>query len=101
MEAEPASDDVARGPWDEVARDLFPYRDISPEEYAARHAHQVGCFSLDRHHYNDPELASWFGRLGTIFRDLDELERCRRTFLTTAEYAAIRQEIEDTMRDGL
>jgi hypothetical protein len=83
------------GDW--VARQFFSPTDVqmSPEEYAARHAHRWGCFSFHRYRYRDPVLAAWIGRLAEILFTNGELERCRRRFLTPDELAEVqRQEAE-------
>ena len=45
------------GDW--IAREFFSAAELqkSPEEYAARHAHLLGCFSLHFYRYRDPALA--------------------------------------------
>lgn len=39
---------------------------ISPDEYAARWAHNIYCFSLDQYRYRDVVLQSWIHSLGAI-----------------------------------
>ena len=65
---------------------------LSPEEYAARYLHLWGCFSFDRFQYRDPILAAWVRRLGELFRDPAELERCRQRFLTPNELVEVRRQ---------
>lgn len=83
---------LGEGDW--LARQFFSGDDlrISPEEYAARHAHHFGCFSLHRYRYADPILGAWIRRLGEILTSTEEVESCRRRFLTTEEIAAIQRE---------
>lgn len=80
------------GDW--IARQFLSVDDlrISPEEYAARHAHQWGCFSLHQHRYADPVLGAWVHRLGEILSSEEEVERCRRRFLTAEEFAAVQRD---------
>lgn len=47
------------------AREMFPLA-TSPEEYAARHAHDWYCFSFDDYRYADPVMERWIHRLGDI-----------------------------------
>jgi len=47
------------------ARELFPL-DMTPDEYAARHASDWFCFSFDDYRYTDRELERWIHRLGDI-----------------------------------
>ncbi|HEY7313934.1 MAG TPA: hypothetical protein VH643_31580 [Gemmataceae bacterium] len=81
-------------PGDERARFFLSPEDLqmSPEEYAARHAHLWGCFSLHQYHYADPVLGAWVRRLGELLFSEEEIERCRHRFLTAEELAAVRRE---------
>jgi hypothetical protein len=84
------------GDW--IAQQFFSPADLrtSPEEYAARHAHSWGCFSFHRYGYRDPVLGAWVRRVGEIFSNEGEVERCRLRFLTPEELAtAWRQEAEE------
>jgi len=78
---------------DEIAQAFFSPADLqmAPEEYAARHAHEWGCFSLHRHLFRDAVLGAWIYRLGDILFDAEEIERCRQRFLTPAELADVRR----------
>src|SRR5262249_49246344 len=80
------------GDW--IAQQMLSPSDLqmSPEEYAARRAHLWGCFSLHRYRYRDPALGKWVRRLGEILSSEDEIERCRRRFLTPEELATVRQQ---------
>lgn len=49
------------------AEELFPHREMSPEEYAAKHRADWYCFSYDDYRYRDAELERWIHRLGDIF----------------------------------
>ena len=81
----------AEGDW--MAREFFSQDDLgmSPEEYAARHAHLLGCFSFDRYHYRDEELARWVKRVAEILSSPVDLEQCRQKYLSTEELATARQ----------
>lgn len=82
----------AEGDW--IARQFLSAEDLqqSPEEYAARHAHLWGCFSLHQYHYADPKLGAWVRRLGEILSSKEEIERCRCRFHTPEQLAGIRNE---------
>lgn len=79
---------LKEGDW--IARQFLSADDLrlSPEEYAARHAHLWGCFSLHQYRYTDPTLGAWVRRLGDILSSEEEIERCRCRFLTPEELAA-------------
>ena len=86
----------SEGDW--IARQFFDDADLrrSPEEYAARFVHLWGCYSLHLYRrYEDEGLGTWVRRLGEILSDPDELERCRRRYLTDAEYAAVQASIAE------
>jgi hypothetical protein len=100
MSAEPVNATGDRfdceGDW--LAQQFFSPADLqqSPEEYAARHAHEWGCFSLHRYRFHDPALGGWVRRLGEILFDAEELERCRQRLHTPDELAEVRnKEAED------
>jgi hypothetical protein len=80
------------GDW--IARQFFAPADLqmSPEEYAARHAHLLGCFALHLYRYRDSALGEWARRLGEILSTAGEIERCRQRFLTPEEWAAVREQ---------
>lgn len=84
------------GDW--LARQFFSPTDLqmSPEEYAARHGHEWGCFSFHLYRYRDPVLGAWVRRLGEILSIEGEVERCRLRFLNPEELAKVRhQETEE------
>lgn len=68
---------------------------LSPEVYAAKRGHMVGCFSLDDYSYQDKELERWIYRFAEIFRSPELLESCRKEHLSESEYHEINQYIED------
>lgn len=83
------------GDW--IAQQFFSSEDrrMSPEEYVARHAHAIGCFSLHFYRYRDPILGAWVRRVGEFLSTNGEIERCRQRFLSSDELAtARRQEAE-------
>lgn len=85
----------------ELALHLFPYREKSAEQWAARFAHTVGCSSFDQYRYPDPALGAWIDELHRLFASAAELERCRQAYLSPAEYAAVQAEIADAEQHGL
>jgi hypothetical protein len=85
----------------ELALHLFPYREVSAEEWAARWSHTVGCSSFDQYRYPDPALTAWVDELHRLFGTAGEVERCRRAYLSPAEYAAVQADIADSLEHGL
>jgi hypothetical protein len=85
----------------EAALRMFPFRELTAGAYAARYAHSIGCSSFDDYRYPDPALGAWIDELHRLLRSPAELERCRRDYLTPAEYAAVQQDIATSARDGL
>ncbi len=86
----PAGRPAEEGDW--IARQLFTPDDLllSPEEYAARHADGWGCFSFHLYAYRDAALGAWVRRVGEILADSEEVERCRRLYLSPEEMVAVR-----------
>jgi hypothetical protein len=103
-EAKPPADDCS---WafdreaDEDIEALFPWREMTPEEYAARHSHCIGCYSFHRMRYRNPEIGRWAVRLGELLTSTEEMERVRRELLTPEEYAEVQRQIADIMEHGL
>jgi hypothetical protein len=93
----PTSDSRFNEEGDWIAQQFFSPTDLqmSPEEYAARHAHLFGCFSLHLYRYCDPVLGAWVRRLGEILFTVGEVERCQQRFLTPEELATVRKEEAD------
>ncbi len=93
---------TAKSPWadrfahegDELARAFFSEAELrmSPDEYAARNIHTWLLFSLDLHPYRDPALGAWVRRVGEVFKDPDERDRCRQRYLTPEEIAEVRRQ---------
>lgn len=76
---------------EEKARELFSV-ELSPEEYAARNAHEWGCFSFDDYEYSDPRLDAWIQRLGDILfqrNGAPTITELRARFLASSEIAEI------------
>jgi hypothetical protein len=86
------SDNRSNEEGDWIARQFFSADDLkmSPEEYAALHAQNIGCFALHRYRYRDPALGAWVRRFGEIFDNAAQLEECRQRFLSPQELAEVR-----------
>jgi hypothetical protein len=80
------------GDW--IAQQFFSPEDLrmSPEEYVARHAHSLGCFSFHFYRYRDATLGAWVRRVGEILSTEQEVEQCRQRFLTPEELATVRRQ---------
>ena len=82
----------------DMATQLFG-EGLSPEEFAARHAHTILCFSLDDVRYVDPALDRWIGRLGDILFNRNgapTVDELRARLLSLPERLRIeREEKED------
>jgi len=73
---------------------MFP-RDMSPEEYAARHAHTFYCFGFELLDLQDDELQSWLLRVADIIfarNGAPTLDELRRKYLSPEEIDAIEKE---------
>lgn len=83
---------------DDIVRQMIRPEDLkkSPEEYAARHAHEWGNFNFHLCRFRDPALGAWVRRFAEVFASGDELERWRAKYLTPDEVAEVnRREVED------
>jgi hypothetical protein len=83
---------------DEIARQFFTPDDLrlAPEEYVARNAQNIACFSLDQFRYADPELGAWVKRVGELLHTRGEVERCRELYLSADELDDVRKrDLED------
>lgn len=68
-----------------LLREHFPFEKMSPEEYAARNASGIFCFSLHERRYRDAKFDAWIQRLAEILFDWNVVNECRRKFLTQEE----------------
>lgn len=46
----------------------FPYRSLSPDEYAERYGADMPGFTYDEYAYDDPALDAWLLELGSALR---------------------------------
>jgi len=70
---------------------------LSPNEYAARWAHNIDCFSLDKHRYRDVVLQSWIRSLGVILfqkNGVPTLSEFRAELLADEEMQEIQEQQE-------
>src|SRR5947199_2825273 len=86
-----ASRSDEEGDW--IAHQFFSPEDLraSPEEYVARHAHALGCFSFHLYRYRDAALGAWMRRVADLLSTEGAVERCRQRFLSAEELAAVRR----------
>ena len=68
-----------------TALELFPFRELAPDEWAARHAHETRWFNFHQFHYRDPGLDQWLQALGRLLVSPTELEAARRRHLSHPE----------------
>jgi hypothetical protein len=74
---------------DEDAKRLFPYREMTAEEYHAREGHKWVCFSFGEYRYADSDLDEWIHTLDDIFFAVSGLG----DIVNTAE---LEQHVEET-----
>jgi hypothetical protein len=77
------------------ATSLFPFREMSPEEYAARHGADWACFSFHEFQYRNAELDVWIQKLGRIFLTPGRLQQCREEFLSPEELKRVQERLEE------
>jgi hypothetical protein len=77
-----------------TVREMMSYG-LSPDEYAARWAHNIYCFSLDQYRYRDVVLQAWIHALGAILfqkNGAPNLNELRAKFLTVEEIQEIQEQ---------
>ena len=79
------------------AERLFPYRSMTPEEYAAREGHNWLCFSFDDYLYATQELNEWMHTLGDIFFTEGRLHSAQEKYLRQAELAQIANQMSNDL----
>ncbi|MEO1529202.1 MAG: hypothetical protein AAFX06_27595 [Planctomycetota bacterium] len=74
--------------YDALFEETFPWREYSPEEFAARHWFEFGACTIARTQtFHDPDMHQWAIRFEEIFHSPALIEECRRAFLTPSERA--------------
>ena len=66
--ADPSRRPLADPERERLARRAFPYRELSPADYAAAHGDDMPGFTYDEAAYADPQLDAWLLELGQILR---------------------------------
>jgi len=84
-------DEYPPAPEDRIseAEKIFPYKEISAEEYAAREGHNWGCFSFGEYIYSNSELNEWIHTLDDVFFTPGKLKEIRKKYLTSDEIVEI------------
>ena len=77
------------------AKELFPYKQMTAEEYAAREGHGWVCFSFGEYRYEDAELNEWIHTLDDIFFTPGELQRVQEMILNAEELEQVMKEMEE------
>ena len=81
---------MAHPDYEKWTEELFPDREMSPEEYAARHGHEHYLFSFHNYQYENAILNEWIQQLAAIFFTPGALDRCREQFLTPEEISTVK-----------
>lgn len=87
----PHSDDPVSAETEARAKEHYPYREMSPEEYVARRAHLILCFGDWKFKYRDKALESWLQQVYVHLHDRAKREECRERFLSQQERAEFRR----------
>ena len=76
--------------FDESFEFHFPgWKDLSPDEYFARHWLQYGaCSIVKNNHFKNQEMLEWVTRFEEIFHSPELIEECRKLHLTCEEIRA-------------
>ena len=54
---------------EERALSSFPFREVTPADYAERHGAAMTGFIYDEYRYPDPQLDAWLVELGRLLRE--------------------------------
>lgn len=73
-------------------REAFHIEAMTPEEFAARFSHKLGCFSVPYAVHLDPELEAWTQRLTEIIYEAGLVEKLRKLYLSDEEIQAIKED---------
>lgn len=82
---------------DAEADSQFPWKQMTPEEWVARHGHRVGCFSLHQYRYKNADLGQWVKRVYDLLslesRGRGALDVYRKQYLSAAQYDRVQEEM--------
>lgn len=70
---------------DQLAEEIFPWRDQTPEQFVAHNWLRFGACSISRYPFRNKELHRWVRRFEEILHDTALIEECRQTHLTPTE----------------
>lgn len=88
--------------YDSFFEEMFPaWRDISPEEHMAHHWLGFGAFSMQNNVFKNKTMEAWAQRFEEIFHNATEIEECRKSFLTEAEWHQQEITLQKIMTHGL
>jgi hypothetical protein len=82
---------------EESAKEMFPYKEMTATEYAARNGHLIACFSIGDYRYADPRFNQWIHTLDDILCTRGELERVQELILDTKTLKRVRKEMEEPL----
>ncbi len=79
----------------EMAERIFSgYKTMSPEEWAARYSHTMGCSSFDQYRYENKELHNWIQRLHAILiSPKEDISIYRKKYLSEQKIKSIEHEL--------
>ena len=75
-------------------KEYFNYPDFSPELWAAKFGHNIGCGDLRKYSFPDKTFQTWVHRLFEILHTPGQTADLRKNLLTDQEQKTIRDEIE-------
>ncbi len=79
-------------------KNIFPFEEISPEEFAGRDGEGWTAFSFDAYRYQNEKLDAWIKEFGKILATPGAVEIYQMKYLTPQERARLtmlKQMIED------
>ncbi len=85
---------------EQMAEEQFPYRDMSPERYAARYGLGWKLWPFGGYRYRNAELNAWLERLTAILPSRPLIEQLQKQYLTAQEMEQVRREEEAWQREA-
>lgn len=76
---------------DELFEEMIPWRNHTPEMFAARFGRTLGCFSYRGDELENPALNQWVAQFSKIFSDTKQMAKLRKQLLPPEEYQQIEE----------
>jgi len=86
---------------DPFFEDIFPWKELSPAEYMAKHGLGLGAFSTSHMQFKDKSMEKWAHQLEEIFNDPVKIQEAEEKFLTEEERIQRDEQLKEILKNGL